>query len=29
MIAGQHMNPDKAAEKWVKANQPKVQKWLS
>jgi len=29
MIAGQHMNPDKAAEKWVKANQPKVKKWLS
>jgi len=29
MIAGQHMAPDKAAEKWVKANQPAVKKWLS
>ena len=29
MIAGQHMAPDKAAEKWVKANGPKVKKWLS
>jgi glycine betaine/proline transport system substrate-binding protein len=28
-IAGQHMNPDKAAEKWVKANPAKVAKWLS
>jgi len=29
LIAGQHMNPDKAAEKWVKANSAKVAKWLS
>jgi len=28
-IAGDHVNPDKAAEKWVKANQAKVKKWLS
>jgi glycine betaine/proline transport system substrate-binding protein len=28
-IAGLHMNPDKAAEKWVKANPAKVGKWLS
>jgi glycine betaine/proline transport system substrate-binding protein len=28
-IAGQHMKPDKAAEKWVKANQAKVNKWLA
>src|SRR5438105_780825 len=28
-IAGQHVNPDKAAEKWVKANPSKVAKWLS
>ncbi len=27
-IAGQHMDPDKAAEKWVKANQKKVKAWL-
>jgi glycine betaine/proline transport system substrate-binding protein len=27
-IAGQHMNPDKAAEKWVKANPAKVAAWL-
>ncbi len=29
LIAGQHMDPAKAAEKWVKANQAKVKKWLS
>jgi glycine betaine/proline transport system substrate-binding protein len=29
MIAGQHTDPAKAAEKWVKANQAKVKKWLS
>jgi glycine betaine/proline transport system substrate-binding protein len=28
-IAGLHMNPDKAAEKWAKANPGKVAKWLS
>ena len=28
MIAGDHMNPDKAAEKWVKANPGKVKAWL-
>ena len=28
-IAGQHLNPEKAAEKWVKANPSKVAKWLS
>jgi glycine betaine/proline transport system substrate-binding protein len=28
-IAGDHMSPDKAAEKWVKANPAKVAKWLS
>jgi glycine betaine/proline transport system substrate-binding protein len=27
-IAGDHMNPDKAGQKWVKANQAKVNKWL-
>jgi len=27
-IAGLHMSPDKAAEKWVKANQAQVNKWL-
>ena len=27
-IAGDHMNPDKAAQKWVAANQAKVNKWL-
>src|SRR5262249_50487148 len=27
-IAGQHMKPDKAAEKWVKANMAKVNTWL-
>ena len=28
LIAGKHVAPDKAAEQWVKANQPKVDKWL-
>jgi ABC-type proline/glycine betaine transport system substrate-binding protein len=28
MIAGQHMDPDKAGEKWVKAHQANVKKWL-
>ena len=28
-IAGDHMAPDKAAEKWVKANPKVVKKWLS
>jgi len=28
MIAGQHMNPEKAAETWVKANPAKVKAWL-
>jgi len=28
-IAGQHMDPDKAAAKWVKANPAKVKAWLS
>ena len=28
MIAGDHMNPDKAAQKWIAANQAKVNKWL-
>jgi glycine betaine/proline transport system substrate-binding protein len=27
-IAGDKMNPDKAAQKWIKANQAKVNKWL-
>jgi glycine betaine/proline transport system substrate-binding protein len=27
-IAGDHMKPDKAAEKWVKANMATVNKWL-
>jgi len=27
-IAGDHMNPDKAGQKWVTANQAKVNKWL-
>src|SRR6266581_6138101 len=27
-IAGQHINPDKAAQKWISANQAKVNKWL-
>jgi glycine betaine/proline transport system substrate-binding protein len=28
MIAGDHMNPDKAAQKWIAGNQSKVNKWL-
>jgi glycine betaine/proline transport system substrate-binding protein len=28
MIAGQHMNPDQAAQKWIAANKVKVNKWL-
>jgi glycine betaine/proline transport system substrate-binding protein len=28
LIAGQHMDPSKAAEKWVKANPGKVKAWL-
>ena len=28
MIAGKHMDPDKAAEQWVKANGAKVKAWL-
>jgi glycine betaine/proline transport system substrate-binding protein len=27
-IAGDHMNPDAAAKKWISANQAKVNKWL-
>jgi glycine betaine/proline transport system substrate-binding protein len=27
-IAGQHLNPDKAAQKWMAANKAKVNKWL-
>ncbi len=27
-IAGDHMNPDKAGQKWVAANQARVNKWL-
>jgi glycine betaine/proline transport system substrate-binding protein len=27
-IAGDHLNPDKAAQKWLAANQAKVNKWL-
>jgi len=27
-IAGDHMDPDKAGQKWVKANRAKVNKWL-
>jgi glycine betaine/proline transport system substrate-binding protein len=27
-IAGKHVDPDKAAEQWVKANQAKVKAWL-
>ena len=27
-IAGDHLNPDKAAKKWVAANKAKVNKWL-
>ena len=28
LIAGEHMDPAKAAEKWVKANPGKVKAWL-
>jgi glycine betaine/proline transport system substrate-binding protein len=28
MIAGQHMNPDTAAQKWIAANKAKVNAWL-
>ena len=28
MIAGDHMNPDQAAQKWIAANKAKVNKWL-
>ena len=28
LIAGKHVDPDKAAEQWVKANTAKVNKWL-
>ena len=28
IIAGQHMDPDKAAAQWVKANPAKVKAWL-
>ena len=28
LIAGKHMDPDKAAEQWVKANPGKVKAWL-
>jgi glycine betaine/proline transport system substrate-binding protein len=28
MIAGDHLNPDKAAQKWIAANPGKVKKWL-
>jgi glycine betaine/proline transport system substrate-binding protein len=28
LIAGKHVDPDKAAEQWVKANQAKVNAWL-
>src|SRR5947209_15755674 len=28
MIGGQHMDKDKAAQKWIAANQAKVNKWL-
>jgi glycine betaine/proline transport system substrate-binding protein len=28
MIAGDHMNPDQAAQKWIAANTAKVNKWL-
>jgi glycine betaine/proline transport system substrate-binding protein len=29
LIAGKHVDPDKAAEQWVKANPAKVKRWLS
>jgi glycine betaine/proline transport system substrate-binding protein len=28
MIAGQHMDPDKAAQAWIAKNQAKVNQWL-
>jgi glycine betaine/proline transport system substrate-binding protein len=28
LIAGDHVNPDKAAQQWIAANQAKVNKWL-
>jgi ABC-type proline/glycine betaine transport system substrate-binding protein len=28
MIAGKHVDPDKAAEAWVKANPAKAKAWL-
>jgi glycine betaine/proline transport system substrate-binding protein len=28
LIAGDHLNPDKAAQQWIAANQAKVNKWL-
>ena len=28
LIAGKHMDPDKAAEQWIAKNQAKVNKWL-
>ena len=28
LIAGNHMDPDKAAQKWITANQAKVNTWL-
>ncbi len=28
LIAGNHMDPDKAAQQWIKANQAKVNAWL-
>src|SRR5438128_3324296 len=28
MIAGDHLDPDKAAQKWISANKAKVNKWL-
>jgi glycine betaine/proline transport system substrate-binding protein len=28
MIAGQHMDPDKAAQAWIAKNQAKVKLWL-
>ena len=28
LIAGKHMDPDKAAATWVKANQARVKAWL-
>jgi len=27
-IAGDHMDPDKAAQKWIAANKAKVNAWL-